>query len=120
MIKKSVFCFITLLLASCEHSGNDVSEFTGEYRYYAGIAEFFDCDSAIKYYVADAGVYKDLQDMYDNLNLKEKDDVYIMVDGYTKEEKQMDGIDPITVFVPVKLLSHDTDRGCQRAIRKGF
>lgn len=119
MIKKSVLCFIALLLASCEHSGYNISEFTGDYRYYAGIAEFFDCDSGIKYYVANAGIHTELQDMYNKLNLKEKDDVYIRVDGYTKEEKQMDGIDPITVFVPVKLLGHDANRGCKQYIRQG-
>lgn len=117
MIKKSVLCFMALILASCEHSGYDVTKFSGEYKNYADIAEFFDCDSGIKYYVADAGIHKELQDMYSKLNLEEKDDVYITIEGYTREEEQMEGIDPITKFVPVELLSHDVDRGCELARR---
>jgi len=110
---------LTLLLASCEHSGYDVHEHSGDYRYYAGIAEFFDCDEAVKYYVADAGIYTELQQLYTELSLKQNDDIYIQVKGYTREEKQMEGIDPALVFVPVKLLSYDVDRGCNQKIRKG-
>lgn len=105
---------------SCEHSGYDTIEFSGDYRYYAGIAEFFDCDSRVKYYVADAGVNTELQDLYTSLNLKEKEDIYLKVKGYLKEEKQMEGVDPVVVFVPVKLLNHDVNRGCKRAIRQGY
>ena len=119
MIRKFVICLITLLLASCEHSGYDVTKFKGDYRYYAGIAEFFDCDDRVKYYVADAGIYAELQELYTRLNVKEKEDIYIQVEGYTREEKQMEGIDPALVFVPVKLLSHDVDRGCNQAVRRG-
>ena len=119
MIKNLVICTLTLLLAACEHSGYDVHEYSGDYRYYSGIAEFFDCDSAVKYYVADAGIYSELQELYTELELKQNDDVYLQVKGYTKEEKQMDGIDPALVFVPVKLLSYGIDRGCSRAHRQG-
>lgn len=119
MTRKFVICLITLLLASCEHSGYDVTKFNGDYRYYAGIAEFFDCDSRIKYYVADAGIHAELQELYTSLNVKEKEDIYIEVEGYTREEKKMEDIDPALVFVPVKLLSHDVDRGCKLDIRQG-
>ncbi len=119
MIRNLFTCFIALLLASCEHSGYDVTEFTGDYRYYAGIAEFYECDSQVNYYVADSGIHTELQNLYSKLDLKEKEDVYIHVEGYFKEEKQLDGVDPINFFVPVKLLSHDKNRGCNRAIRRG-
>ncbi len=110
---------MVLLLTSCEHSGYDVIEFTGDYRYYAGIAEFYDCDDQVKYYVADSGISTELQNLNSKLNLKEKEDIYLKVKGYLKEEKQIEGVDPIIVFVPVKLLSHDRNRGCNRAIRRG-
>lgn len=57
MMIKTFFKFLpALLLVSCEHSGYEVIEYTGDYRYYAGIAEFFDCDEQVNYYVADSGL----------------------------------------------------------------
>ena len=110
----------TFLLVSCgEHSGQNIINFTGEYRYYSGIAEFFDCKGRVKYYVANAGINTDLQEKYIKLGMEEKDDVYIQLKGYLKEEKQMEGIDPATVFVPVKFISFDTARGCERGIMQG-
>ncbi len=111
---------LSLLLASCgEHDDYDISRFTGEYRYHAGIAEFFDCKSRIKYYVAKSGIDTDLQETYSKLGLEEKDDVYIQLTGYLKEEEMMEGINPSTVFVPVELLKVDKSRGCERGIRQG-
>jgi len=120
MRKAILVSFASFILASCgEHSGQDVSKFTGEYRYYAGIAEFFDCKTHTKYYIAKVGVGTDLQAAYLKLNVEEKDDVYIQVKGYLKEEKQIEGIDPATVFVPVKLLGIDKTRGCERGVMQG-
>lgn len=121
MIKKVLTLTVfSILLASCnEHSDYDVSRFTGEYRYYKGIAEFFDCKSRVKYYVAKAGIDTDLQKTYLDLGMAEKDDVYIQIKGYLKEEEMMEGIFPSTVFVPVKLLKVDQSRGCVRGIRQG-
>jgi hypothetical protein len=107
------------LLLSCEHRGQDISNFTGEYRYYAGIAEFFDCKKHIKYYVANKGIYSDLQNKYLQLGLDEKDDAYIKVKGYLKEEKQIEGIHPAIVFVPVKFISFDKNRGCEQGVQQG-
>lgn len=104
--------FASILLVSCEHSGHEVSEFTGDYRYYAGIGEFFDCKKSVKYYVADMGIHTDLQEKYLKLGLRERDDVFIKVTGYLKEEQKIEGIDPSLVFVPVKFISLDKDRGC--------
>jgi len=120
-IKKSIFItLVALLLSSCEHRGQDVIKFTGEYRYFAGIAEFFDCKERVKYFVAKAGINTDLQEAYLKLGVKDKDDVYIQIQGYLKEVAQMDGVDPATLFVPVKLLSLDKNRGCERgSIQQG-
>ena len=119
-MKKLVIIGIALLLASCgEHSGQDVTKFTGEYRYYAGIAEFFDCKSHTKFYISKTGIGTDLQKAYLKLGVEEKDDVYVQIKGYLKEEKQMEGIDPATVFVPVKLLAIDESRGCERGVMQG-
>lgn len=114
------YCSAALLLSSCsEHSGHTVSEFTGDYRYHAGIAEFFDCKKSVKYYVANAGIHTDLQERYLKLGIKNKDDVYMKVTGYLKEEQKIEGIDPSLVFVPVKFISLDKDRGCKRGIMQG-
>jgi len=113
------FLLAALLIASCEHSDYEVTKFTGDYRYYAGIAEFFDCDSRIKYYLADAGISEELQQLHASLDINEKDDVYLELKGYLKEEQLMDGINPTDVFVPVELLKHDTSRGCERGFRQG-
>lgn len=116
-----LYCSAALLLNSCggEHSGHTVSEYTGDYRYYAGIAEFFDCKESVKYYVADAGIHADLQEKYLKLGIKDKDDIFIKVTGYLKEEKKIEGIDPSLVFVPVKFISLDKDRGCKRGMMEG-
>jgi hypothetical protein len=119
MMRAFVAFFITLTIISCEHSGYNVTEFTGDYRYHAGISEFFDCDSQVTYYVADAGITKQLQALYQKLDLKRKEDIFIRVDGYLKEEILMDDIAHADTFVPVKLLSHDINRGCERSRRAG-
>ena len=116
----SIF-FGALLLSSCgEHSDYDIINFTGEYRYYSGIAEFFDCKSRTKYYIAKTGVSEDLKKAYLKLGMDEKDDTYMKVKGYLKEEEQqMEGINPSIVFVPVELLAVNKSRGCERAIQQG-
>ncbi len=120
IIKGLAITALSLLLASCgEHADYDIARFSGEYRYYKGIAEFFDCKSRVKYYVADAGIDTDLQKAYLKLGMKEKDDVYIQLKGYLKEEAMMEGINPSTVFVPVKILNMDKTRGCERGLRQG-
>lgn len=122
MILKKVLAItvLSLLLTSCgEHDDYDITRFSGEYRYYSGIAEFFDCKSRVKYYVAKAGIDTNLQETYSKLGLEEKDDVYIQLTGYLKEEEMMEGINPSTVFVPVELLKVDKSRGCERGIRQG-
>ncbi len=109
-----------VVLSSCnEHDDYDITRFNGEYRYYKGIAEFFDCKSRVKYYVAEAGIDSDLEKAYLKLDMEEKDDVFIQLKGYLKEEKMMEGIYPSTVFVPVKLLKIDKSRGCERGLRQG-
>ena len=119
MNKLLFMVLVTSLLSSCEHSGEEVIKYTGEYRYYSGIAEFFDCKSHVKYYVAKAGIDTELQKTYLDLGMEEKDDVYIQIKGYLKEEALMEGINPATVFVPVKLLKVDKSRGCERGIMQG-
>ncbi len=86
---------------------------------YAGIAEFFDCDERVKYFVAQSGVHSELAEKYTALGVPEKDDVYIKVEGYLKKETQMEGIDPITVFVPTKFISFDQTRGCEKGMQQG-
>ena len=111
----------TFFLTSCgEHSGYTVSEFSGDYRFYSGIGEFFDCNKKKKFYVANAGISTKLQETYLRLQIKPKEDVYIKIKGYLKEEVQkVEGIYPKLVFVPVKLISVDKDRGCTYPIREG-
>ena len=122
-MKKFLLASITtLLLISCgEHSGQNIIKYTGEYRYYHGIAEFFVCKERVKYYISEVGVGTDLQEAYLEQGVAEDDDIYMQVTGYfMEEEQQMEGIDPATLFVPVELLKVDKDRGCERAIRQGY
>jgi len=107
-------------LSSCEHSGQNVTMFTGEYRYYSGIAEFFICKERVKYYVGDAGIAKELQEAYLKQNITANDDIYMQVTGYLKEEEvKVEGVDPPTVFIPVKLLNIDKNKGCEKVIQRG-
>jgi hypothetical protein len=111
----------SLFFVSCDmqHSGRTISEYSGDYRVYAGIAEFFDCDEEVKYFVAKSGVHSELSEKYAALGVPEKEDVYIKVEGYLKKEAQMEGIDPMTVFVPTKFISFDQTRGCEMARQQG-
>ncbi|MFK5987050.1 MAG: hypothetical protein QM479_16705 [Pseudomonadota bacterium] len=94
--------------------------YTGNFRYYAGIAEFFDCKTQKKHYLADDGLADDLIKAYKELNLRLKDDVYIRVEGFYQEQEQMEGVDPIDVFVPTKIIQLDTTRSCKRPYRRGL
>lgn len=122
MKKTLLLSLLSLMLTSCgEHSDYDISRFTGEFRYYRGIGEFFDCKSRVKYYIADAGVYDDLKEAYEKLGIEEKDDAYIKIKGYLRDEANpMEGIDPGTVFVPVEIINIDHGRGCERAVQQGY
>ena len=110
------FLILSLSLVSCDHWGEDVRGYTGDYRYYAGISEFFECKERVKYYVADMGIAAELEKEYLALGLAKKEDVYTKVEGYFKEEVQMEGIDSIMVFVPTKLISFDQERGCEKGL----
>ncbi|MEN8213807.1 MAG: hypothetical protein ABFR19_05525 [Pseudomonadota bacterium] len=116
-----MFAIISLCCTACdrEHSGREIIEYSGDYRVFAGIGEFFDCGEQINYYVAKSGIHAELAAKYSALGLPEKEDVYTKVEGYLKEEPQMEGIDPITLFVPTKFISFDQTRGCQRGRKKG-
>ncbi len=119
MIKVPFIIFLVLASTSCEHRGETILDYTGDYRYYSGIGEFFDCKDQIKYFLADAGVSSELETQYLALDVKEKEDVYVTLKGYVKEETQIEGVDPITVFVPTEILNLDQTRGCERSKREG-
>jgi len=112
---------LSLFFASCDmqHSGRSIIEYSGDYRVYAGIAEFFDCDQQVKYFVAKSGVHSELAEKYAALGVPEKEDVYIKVEGYLNKEAQMEGVDPITVFEPTKFISFDQTRGCEMGRQEG-
>ena len=120
-MKRTLLIAVTaLLLVSCEHRGEDITKFTGDYRYYNGIAEFFDCKQRVKYYVGNVGIYKSLHQAYLDQGVPTDDDVYMQVSGYLKEEEVLvEGVNPTIIFVPVELLKIDKNRGCERAIQQG-
>ncbi len=97
-----------------------VQKIKGNFRYYAGIAEFFDCKTQTKHYVAKDGVYEEMLKAYQDLKLREKDDVYVSFEGFYREEEQMDGVDPYNMFVATKILKIDTTRSCKRPYRRGL
>ena len=121
LILKMLLASLLLLFTACvnEHSGKEIESFSGDYRLYAGIAEFFDCKQEVKYYVSKKGAYAELAEQYAALGVPEKEDVYIKVEGYLEEEEMMEGIDPMTVFVATRFISADKTRGCERGGRIG-
>ena len=116
MKKYVISLFLGLFLSSCstEHEGYIPIKFTGEYRFYKNIAEFFDCKEGVKYFVEKIGVHQELQATYLALKLSGGDDVYVNVDGYVKSETLMQDIDTVDVFVVTKLHAIDSLRGCQK------
>jgi len=119
MNKIGLFILFALGISSCEHSGETIIEYQGDYRFVAGIGEFFDCKSRIKYFLADAGISTELEKQYLELAVPNEEDVYAILKGYLKEETQIEGVDPITVFVPTKVISLDPTRGCEKPKRQG-
>lgn len=117
----ALLALLPLFFTACglQYLGEDIKEYQGDYRDFRGIGEFFDCDEGINYYVAKSGIHTELAEKYAALGLSEKEDVYTRVEGYLTKELQMDGIDPITVFVPTKFISFDSTRGCQKDRRIG-
>jgi len=124
---KKLISYFTLLncilLSSCmtvTYQESNFQRYTGDFRYHANIAEFFDCKTLKKHYLGKDGQSDDLIQAYQKLNLKPKEDVYVRVEGYYKEEEQMDGVDPIDVFVPTKIIQLDSSRSCKRPHRLGL
>jgi len=118
-----IFVLNALLLSSCitiSVKESNHHRYNGNFRYYAGIAEFFDCKTQKKHYLGDDGLSSDLIEAYQKLNLRAKDDVYVRVEGFYKEEEQMDGVDPIDIFIPTKIIQLDTTRSCKRPYRRGL
>lgn len=89
-------------------------EFKGDYRFDGSIGEFFDCEERRKYYISKLGAHDALKEKYHALGLKDKDDVYAIVEGYVTKERMMEGIDPVSVFVASRVVSIDQTRGCQK------
>ncbi len=112
-----LFLPLLVMLSCSEHSGHEIRDFTGDYQFKSGIAEFFNCADRKRYFVAKSGVYQVLIDKFQALSLKNDDDAYLRVKGYLTQEKMMDGIDPETVFVPVEFISFDKNRGCDKPIK---
>ncbi len=106
---------LILFLSACAMEEKDKTSilFNGDYRFHAGIGEFFNCEDRVKYYVAKNRIAKELEERYLALGLKAKDDVFVQVEGYFQEEKpEIDGVNPITVFVPTRFIGLDKNRGC--------
>ncbi len=117
---KLYLLLFTALLLSCSSSQQPSQRYNGNFRYFSGIAEFFDCKTQEKHYVTHAGIYDELIDSYKKLNLKAKDDVYIRAEGFYQEEEQMEGVDSLDVFVVTKVIEYDTTRSCKRPYRQGL
>ncbi|MCK5696927.1 MAG: hypothetical protein KAI02_02120 [Gammaproteobacteria bacterium] len=119
-MKLYLLFFTTVLLISCSSSQPPSQRYNGNFRYFSGIAEFFDCKTQEKHYVTEEGIYDELIASYKDLNLKPKDDVYIRAEGFYQEEEQMEGVDPLEVFVVTKIIEFDTTRSCKRPYRQGL
>ena len=108
---------LALNLASC--SQHESTLFTGDYSYYAGIGEFFDCKTSVKYYLGKQGISEALKEKYLALKLTEKDDVYLKVKGYLMQESAEETLIPSTIFVATEFINFDTSRGCEVPRREG-
>lgn len=116
------FSFLScLMFSSCDnHSHPPSTLFTGDFRVYAGISEFYDCQSGKKYYLGDKGIKIDLEKKFKALQLAEKDDAYLEVEGYLMRESAKNTLIPSTIFVATKFISFDANRGCSVEARQGY
>lgn len=110
---------VFMVLSACEHRGEEITSFTGDYRVRDGIAEFYDCDTKERYFVHDSSAHDAIIQAYQSLGLDGKEDVYIKAKGYLKEFERIEGLNPVTEFVPAKLLAMQPDRGCKPPMRRG-
>ncbi len=114
--------FLIITLSACMTNPNQQQSMrvNGDFRYYADIAEFFDCKTQKKHYMGEDGLYSDLLKQYLALNLKPKEDVYIRAEGFYREGEQKFGIDPIDIFIITKIIKMDSKRSCKQPYRRGL
>ena len=118
---KKVFLLSIILLTACsqEPPPENIQRYSGDFRYYRGIAEFFDCKERRRYYLHENALYGELLEKFAALGLDEKEDAYVRVKGYWLEEEQMDGVDPFELQAVTEIVEFDASRSCQRRHRVG-
>lgn len=113
------FSFIILLFSCSFESPPKSTVYTGDYRFYANIGEFFDCETQHKYYLAPNSVSKALATKFLALKLPEKEDAFLQIEGYLIKESPEESLIPTTVFVPTQFISFNSQRGCQESKYQG-
>jgi len=115
-LRIAVVPLLVTLLAACSQGQppENIQRFSGDFRYYRGIAEFFDCKELHKYYLHENDMYDELLEKFAALGLDKKEDAYLRVKGYWLEEEQMDGVDPLELLAVTEIIEFDASRSCQR------
>ena len=113
---------LAILLTGCtmQHRTTENHRYTGDFRYYAGIAEFFDCKQKKRFYLSSQGLHDEVISSFQALKLTEKEDAFLKVEGYYTEEEQMDGVDPLELLVVTRIDQLDPSRSCDRRRREGL
>ncbi|MBL7004158.1 MAG: hypothetical protein ISR69_09055 [Gammaproteobacteria bacterium] len=118
---KIALIIISSLLVGCATQYKmPPQRFIGDFSYYKGIAEYFDCSTKKRYFMDKGEAYSELVERYEALNLRAKEDIYIRSEGYLKEEELIDGLDPVEVFVVTKIVRLDPNRGCNLVGKEGL
>ena len=119
---KKVPLLLVALLTACSQgeAPEHIRSYSGDFRYYRGIAEFFDCKERRRYYLHENDTYGELLEKFAALGLDEKEDAYLRVKGYWLEEEQMDGVDPLELLAVTEVVEFDASRSCQRRRREGL
>ena len=119
---KKVSLLLVMLLSACSQGQppENIQRFSGDFRFYRGIAEFFDCKDLSLHYLHENEMYAELLEKFSALKLDPKEDAYLRAKGYWVEEEQMDGVDPLELLAVTEIVEFDASRSCKRTYKAGL
>lgn len=121
-VMKIVSLSLVVVLSACSQGPppENIQRISGDFRYYRGIAEFFDCKQRHRFYLVENDMYGELLEKFAALKLDPKEDAYVRVKGYWVEEEQMEGVDPLELLAVTEIVEFDASRSCKRTYREGL
>jgi len=109
-----LFLFLLLGMAcNQKKSSSSASIFEGTFSYMADANQFISCDQKTRMPVEMKGEYLTLEKQYTALSKGAGEQIYVRLEGYTKEVPSMEeGMKELAIIV-TKVLEVDKDKSCK-------